>query len=112
MTSSGYGLSLTARKCRLVKTPATQMGMTNQWLKDQGLLSVKELWVNTHYRYSAVAHGNRLVRIRMPGGVGRGREILPLTLLERTHHFFFGVGAGGGAEGFTFWVGGGFVFPF
>jgi hypothetical protein len=26
-----------------------QTGMTNQWLKDQGLVSVKELWVNIHY---------------------------------------------------------------
>ena len=34
---------------RLVRTLATQTGMTNQWLKDQGLLSVKELWVNIHY---------------------------------------------------------------
>lgn len=28
---------------------AAQSGMTNQWLKDQGLISVKELWVKTHY---------------------------------------------------------------
>jgi len=34
-------------KC--ARTSATQTGMTNQWLKDQGLLSVKELWVNIHY---------------------------------------------------------------
>jgi RNA-directed DNA polymerase len=33
----------------LARTLATQSGMTNQWLKDQGLLSVKELWVNIHY---------------------------------------------------------------
>jgi len=33
----------------LAKTLATQTGMTNQWLKDQGLLSVKDLWVNIHY---------------------------------------------------------------
>lgn len=33
----------------LAKTLATQSGMTNQWLKDQGLLSVKELWVKIHY---------------------------------------------------------------
>jgi RNA-directed DNA polymerase len=30
----------------LARTQATQTGMTNQWLKDQGLLSVKELWVH------------------------------------------------------------------
>jgi RNA-directed DNA polymerase len=29
----------------LARTLATQTGMTNQWLMDQGLLSVKELWV-------------------------------------------------------------------
>jgi RNA-directed DNA polymerase len=33
----------------LARTLATQTGMMNQWLKDQGLLSVKELWVNIHY---------------------------------------------------------------
>lgn len=33
----------------LARTLATQTGMTNQWLKDQGLLSVKELWANIHY---------------------------------------------------------------
>ena len=34
---------------RSARTMATQTGMTNQWLKDQGLLSVKELWVKIHY---------------------------------------------------------------
>jgi len=34
-------------KC--ARTLATQTGMTNQWLKAQGLLVVKELWVNIHY---------------------------------------------------------------
>jgi RNA-directed DNA polymerase len=33
----------------LSRTLATQTGMTSQWLKEQGLLSVKELWVNIHY---------------------------------------------------------------
>ena len=33
----------------LSRTLATQTGMTNDWLKDQGLLSVKELWVHIHY---------------------------------------------------------------
>lgn len=28
---------------------AAQHGMTNEWLKDQGLISVKELWVKIHY---------------------------------------------------------------
>ncbi len=34
---------------RLSRTLATHTGMTNKWLADQGLLSVKELWVNIHY---------------------------------------------------------------
>lgn len=38
-------------KC--ARTLATQTGMTNQWLKDQGLLFVKELWVNIHYPATA-----------------------------------------------------------
>jgi RNA-directed DNA polymerase len=37
----------------LAKTQATQSGMTNKWLKDQGLLSVKELWVKIHYPATA-----------------------------------------------------------
>ena len=32
---------------RLGRTLATQTGMTNQWLKDQGLVSVKDLRVKT-----------------------------------------------------------------
>ena len=27
--------------------------MTNQWLKKQGLISIKELWVNIHYSRKA-----------------------------------------------------------
>jgi RNA-directed DNA polymerase len=38
---------------RLARTLATQTGMTNQWLKDQGLVSVKELWVKIHYPATA-----------------------------------------------------------
>lgn len=34
---------------RLSRTLGTHVGMSNQWLQDQGLLSVKELWVNIHY---------------------------------------------------------------
>jgi hypothetical protein len=58
---------------------ATQTGMTNQWLKDKGLLSVKELWVGTcpPQEDSLPNHGpaisvNRPVRTRMRGGVGAG----------------------------------------
>ncbi|MDR4507643.1 MAG: hypothetical protein MRJ65_05300 [Candidatus Brocadiaceae bacterium] len=42
---------------RLSKTFATQVGMTNQWLKKQGLISIRELWISFHYpnktRYSS-----------------------------------------------------------
>jgi RNA-directed DNA polymerase len=37
----------------LSRTLATQTGMTNKWLKDHGLLSVKELWVHIHYPATA-----------------------------------------------------------
>lgn len=38
---------------RLARTLATQAGMTNTWLKKQGLISVKELWVGIHYPATA-----------------------------------------------------------
>jgi len=38
---------------RLSRTLATQTGMTNQWLKEQGLVSIKKLWVNIHYPATA-----------------------------------------------------------
>lgn len=38
---------------RCARTLATQTGMTNRWLKDQGLVAVKELWVNIHYPATA-----------------------------------------------------------
>lgn len=34
---------------RLAKTYATQLGMTNKWLKEQGLVSVREMWIARHY---------------------------------------------------------------
>ena len=37
----------------LSKTYATQLGMTNQWLKEQGVISIKDLWVNMHYPATA-----------------------------------------------------------
>ncbi len=33
----------------LSKTLATQVGMTNQWLKKQGLIPIRELWISFHY---------------------------------------------------------------
>jgi RNA-directed DNA polymerase len=38
---------------RLARTLATQTGMTNKWLEEQGLVSVKERWVNIHYPATA-----------------------------------------------------------
>ena len=37
----------------LARTLATHSGMTNQWLKEQGLISIKEQWVNIHYPATA-----------------------------------------------------------
>jgi RNA-directed DNA polymerase len=37
----------------LARTMATQSGMTNKWLSEQGLLSVKDQWVKIHYPASA-----------------------------------------------------------
>ena len=34
---------------RLARTLATQSGMTNKWLEQQGLVSVRELWIVFHY---------------------------------------------------------------
>ena len=35
------------------RTLATQVGMNNKWLKAQGVLSIKEMWVNIHYPATA-----------------------------------------------------------
>lgn len=37
----------------LSRTLATNSGMSNQWLKGQGLISIKQLWVNIHYPATA-----------------------------------------------------------
>lgn len=34
---------------RLARTLATQSGMTNQWLEQQGLVSLRECWIKFHY---------------------------------------------------------------
>jgi RNA-directed DNA polymerase len=33
----------------LSRTLATQASMTVKWLKKQGVVSIKEMWVNIHY---------------------------------------------------------------
>ena len=61
---------------------AAQHGMTNQWLKDQGLLSVKELVGEAPLPgYGPVILSNRRMRTRMYGGVGAGGEKPPATRL-------------------------------
>jgi RNA-directed DNA polymerase len=37
----------------LSRTLATQAGINNKWLKAQGVLSIKEMWVNIHYPATA-----------------------------------------------------------
>jgi RNA-directed DNA polymerase len=37
----------------LARTLATQVGMTNKWLSEQGLIFVKEQWVKIHYPATA-----------------------------------------------------------
>lgn len=38
---------------RLSRTLATNSGMTNQWLKEQGLVSIRERWIKIHYPATA-----------------------------------------------------------
>lgn len=33
----------------MARTPVTQQAMSNQWLKEQGLVSVRDLWVTLNY---------------------------------------------------------------
>jgi len=48
MTAIHLGLS--SKGCfRLAKTKAVQMGLNNEWLRSQGLVSVKEQWSKFHY---------------------------------------------------------------
>ena len=37
----------------LSRTLSTQHGMNNKWLEEQGLISIKELWVRIHYPATA-----------------------------------------------------------
>ncbi len=37
----------------LSKTYATQLGMSNHWLREQGVISIKDLWVHMHYPATA-----------------------------------------------------------
>lgn len=48
-------LSALSRKSywHMSRTLATQTGMTNDWLKEQGLVSIKEMWSEIHYPATA-----------------------------------------------------------
>jgi hypothetical protein len=37
------------RPWRLAQTYATQFGLNNAWLNEQGLVSVRDLWIAFHY---------------------------------------------------------------
>jgi len=43
-------LTALSRKCpwHLARTLATQTGMTNKWLAEQGLISIRDLWMKAH----------------------------------------------------------------
>jgi len=49
-TQTAVSLGLSSKgPYRLARTLATQSGMTNKWLAQQGLVSVREQWVKFHY---------------------------------------------------------------
>ena len=57
------------------KTLATQTGMTNKWLRMQGLISVRDLWsvlMDTFKSVVCCAFVNRLVRTPLLGGMEAG----------------------------------------
>ena len=53
-TAIQAGLSRKSYWC-LSKTLATQTGMTNAWLAEQGLVSIQTLWVSFHYPHQSLA---------------------------------------------------------
>jgi len=49
-TRTAVSLGLSSKgPYRLARTLATQSGMTNKWLENQGLVSVRERWIKFHY---------------------------------------------------------------
>jgi len=49
-TRTAVSLGLSSKgPYRLAKTLATHSGMTNKWLEQQGLVSIRELWIKFHY---------------------------------------------------------------
>ena len=64
---------------QLAKTKAVQIGLNNDWLKAQGLVSVKEQWITT---IIPMANEPPPMRTRMYAGVGRAGEKPALTQLD------------------------------
>ena len=49
-TKTAVSLGLSSKgPYRLARTLATQSGMTNKWLEEQGLVSIRGLWIKFHY---------------------------------------------------------------
>jgi len=49
-TRTAVSLGLSSKgPYRLARTLATQSGMTNKWLEEQGLVSVRDRWIKFHY---------------------------------------------------------------
>lgn len=49
-TQTAVSLGLSSKgPYRLARTLATQSGMTNKWLAEQGLVSIREQWITLHY---------------------------------------------------------------
>ncbi len=72
LVALGVGLDLAIKHAvsrkkywRMSRTPALRYSMPDQWLGQQGLLSLKQLWYEL-----ASLRASRLVRTRMLGGVG------------------------------------------
>ncbi len=62
------------RVWRMSKTSATQRGMTNQWLKEQGVMSITDLWVHMHDPATARSHVETPLAVPHAGCCGEGRS--------------------------------------
>ena len=48
-TRQAMQMAQSSKSCwRLSKSPAIRLGMTHLWLKEQGLISVRALWMKAH----------------------------------------------------------------
>ena len=67
----------------LSKTLSTNCGLGNEFLKGQGLTSIRTLWIRIQSGYGPMISLKRQVRTRIQGGVGRDGEMPSLTRLNR-----------------------------